>query len=196
MAPPPGDYQVNAGGRGGGPSSRSRSASTDSTVGRRRCAGLSWRSGGSMSMSPARTRSRAGRRSATRRRSRCLPRQCKISRIPLIRYDASLGSTPRSLQQRRSIQIFGDMAGPGLPLLNRPNDEITWFLLQRFLEERTAEFTHAYREDLGPGRPAGATQALASPPARSSGIAGGFRANRACAHTPEEEAEPECGSQR
>jgi len=37
-----------------------------------------------------------------------------------------------------------------------PNDEITWFLLQRFLEERIDEFIHGYREDLGLGRPAGA----------------------------------------
>ncbi len=37
-----------------------------------------------------------------------------------------------------------------------PNDEITWFLLQRFLEERIDEFVHGYREDLGIGRPAGA----------------------------------------
>ena len=29
-----------------------------------------------------------------------------------------------------------------------PNDEITWFLLQRFLEERIDEFIHGYREDL------------------------------------------------
>src|SRR5262249_10576618 len=37
-----------------------------------------------------------------------------------------------------------------------PNDEITWFLLQRFLEDRVDEFIHGYREDLGLGRPAGA----------------------------------------
>lgn len=37
-----------------------------------------------------------------------------------------------------------------------PNDEITWFLLQRFLEDRIDEFVHGYREDLGLGRPAGA----------------------------------------
>lgn len=37
-----------------------------------------------------------------------------------------------------------------------PNDEITWFLLQRFLEERIDEFVHGYREDLGIGRPVGA----------------------------------------
>jgi len=37
-----------------------------------------------------------------------------------------------------------------------PNDEITWFLLQRFLEERIDEFVHGYREDLGIGQPEGA----------------------------------------
>ncbi len=37
-----------------------------------------------------------------------------------------------------------------------PSDEITWFLLQRFLEERIDEFIHGYREDLGLGRPVGA----------------------------------------
>jgi len=37
-----------------------------------------------------------------------------------------------------------------------PNDEITWFLLQRFLEERIDEFIHGYREDLGIGQPVGA----------------------------------------
>ena len=37
-----------------------------------------------------------------------------------------------------------------------PNDEITWFLLQRFIEDRLDEFVHGYREDLGLGRPAGA----------------------------------------
>jgi hypothetical protein len=37
-----------------------------------------------------------------------------------------------------------------------PNDEITWFLLQRFLEDRIDEFVYGYREDLGLGRPAGA----------------------------------------
>jgi hypothetical protein len=37
-----------------------------------------------------------------------------------------------------------------------PNDEIAWFLLQRFLEDRIDEFVHGYREDLGIGRPEGA----------------------------------------
>jgi hypothetical protein len=37
-----------------------------------------------------------------------------------------------------------------------PNDEITWFVLQRFLEDRLDEFVYGYREDLGIGPPAGA----------------------------------------
>ncbi len=37
-----------------------------------------------------------------------------------------------------------------------PNDEITWFLLQRFMEDRMDEFVHGYRNDLGLGSPAGA----------------------------------------
>jgi hypothetical protein len=38
----------------------------------------------------------------------------------------------------------------------KSNDEISWFLLQRFLEERIDEFVLGYREDLGIGQPAGA----------------------------------------
>jgi len=37
-----------------------------------------------------------------------------------------------------------------------PNHEITWFLLQRFPEDRVDEFVHGYREDLGLGPSAGA----------------------------------------
>ena len=37
-----------------------------------------------------------------------------------------------------------------------PNDEITWFVLQRFIEDRIDEFMHGYREDLGLGPPVGA----------------------------------------
>jgi hypothetical protein len=44
-----------------------------------------------------------------------------------------------------------------------PNDEITWFPLQRFLEERIDEFVHGYREDLGIGRPTGAPPTSLSP---------------------------------
>ena len=56
------------------------------------------------------------------------------------------------------VQLYGDMAGVSRTALTRPgpNDEIMWFLLQRFLEERTAEFVHGYREDLGLGQPVGA----------------------------------------
>jgi hypothetical protein len=46
--------------------------------------------------------------------------------------------------------LRGNLEDPG------PNDDISWFLLQRFLEDRIDEFVHGYREDLGIGRPAGA----------------------------------------
>lgn len=56
------------------------------------------------------------------------------------------------------VQLFGDMAGAMRSSLEEPgpNDEITWFLLQRFLEDRVNEFVHGYREDLGLGHPSGA----------------------------------------
>ena len=56
------------------------------------------------------------------------------------------------------VQIMGDMAGATRAALDSPgpNDEITWFLLQRFVEDRLAEFVHGYREDLGLGQPLGA----------------------------------------
>ena len=56
------------------------------------------------------------------------------------------------------VQLFGDMAGAMRSSLEEPgpNDEITWFLLQRFLDDRVAEFVHGYREDLGLGHPSGA----------------------------------------
>jgi hypothetical protein len=56
------------------------------------------------------------------------------------------------------VQLFVDMTRATSAALEDPgpNDEITWFLLQRFLEDRVAEFVHGYREDLGLGRPAGA----------------------------------------
>jgi hypothetical protein len=54
--------------------------------------------------------------------------------------------------------LFLDMTRCVRAALEDPglDDEITWFLLQRFLEERIDEFIHGYREDLGLGRPAGA----------------------------------------
>jgi hypothetical protein len=56
------------------------------------------------------------------------------------------------------VQHFVDMAGASRAALEEPgpNDEITWFLLQRFLEDRVSEFVHGYREDLGLGLPSGA----------------------------------------
>lgn len=56
------------------------------------------------------------------------------------------------------VRLFGDMAGASRAVLEQPgpNDEVVWFLLQRFTDERIAEFTHYYREDLGLGRPSGA----------------------------------------
>lgn len=55
------------------------------------------------------------------------------------------------------VRLYGDMAGAQRIALQTPgpNDEITWFLLQRFLDDRIDEFVHAYREDLGLGRPVG-----------------------------------------
>jgi hypothetical protein len=56
------------------------------------------------------------------------------------------------------VRLFLDMTRSLRAALQDPgpNDEITWFLLQRFLEDRIDEFVHGYREDLGLGRPAGA----------------------------------------
>lgn len=56
------------------------------------------------------------------------------------------------------VQLFVDMTKAMRAALEDPgpNDEITWFLLQRFIDDRLDEFVHGYREDLGIGRPAGA----------------------------------------
>ncbi|KAA1012755.1 hypothetical protein FVA95_27140 [Pseudonocardia sp. EV170527-09] len=56
------------------------------------------------------------------------------------------------------VRLFGDMASASRAALDQPgpNDEVTWFLLQRFTDERVDEFIHYYREDLGLGRPSGA----------------------------------------
>jgi hypothetical protein len=56
------------------------------------------------------------------------------------------------------LRLFLDVTRCLRAVLEDPsaNDEITWFLLQRFLEDRIDEFVYGYREDLGLGRPAGA----------------------------------------
>ena len=56
------------------------------------------------------------------------------------------------------VRLFLDMTKALRAALEEPGpeDEITWFLLQRFIEDRIDEFVHGYREDLGLGRPAGA----------------------------------------
>jgi hypothetical protein len=55
------------------------------------------------------------------------------------------------------VRLFADMAAASRAAITTPgpNDEITWFLLQRFSEDREKEFVFAYREDLGIGRPKG-----------------------------------------
>jgi hypothetical protein len=56
------------------------------------------------------------------------------------------------------LRLFLDMTrAAGVALDNPgPNDEITWFVLNNFIEDRIAEFVHGYREDLGLGVPKGA----------------------------------------
>jgi hypothetical protein len=56
------------------------------------------------------------------------------------------------------VQLFVDMSRAARAAMENPgpNDEITWFLLQRFLDDRISEFVHGYREDLGLGTPVGA----------------------------------------
>lgn len=56
------------------------------------------------------------------------------------------------------VQLFLDMAAAHRAALEVPanDDEITWFILQRLMDDRISEFVHGYREDLGLGRPAGA----------------------------------------
>lgn len=56
------------------------------------------------------------------------------------------------------VQLFADTASASRAALEAsgPDDEITWFLLERFMDDRVAEFLHGYREDLGIGAPAGA----------------------------------------
>lgn len=56
------------------------------------------------------------------------------------------------------VQLFVHMSRAARAALESPgpNDEITWFLLQRFLDDRISEFVHGYRQDLGLGTPGGA----------------------------------------
>jgi len=56
------------------------------------------------------------------------------------------------------VRLFGDMATALKRAITAPspNDEIVWFLLQRFEEDREREFVFAYRKDLGLGTPVGA----------------------------------------
>jgi hypothetical protein len=55
-------------------------------------------------------------------------------------------------------RLFADMGSALRAALEEPgsNDEIRWFLQQRFLEDRVSEFVHGYRDDLGLGAPSGA----------------------------------------
>jgi hypothetical protein len=56
------------------------------------------------------------------------------------------------------VQLFFDMAAASRVALETPasEDEITWFVLQRLMDDRISEFVHDYREDLGLGPPVGA----------------------------------------
>lgn len=56
------------------------------------------------------------------------------------------------------VRLFYDMTAASRPALQKPksDDEITWFVLQRLMDDRISEFVHDYREDLGLGPPVGA----------------------------------------
>jgi hypothetical protein len=56
------------------------------------------------------------------------------------------------------VRLFADMAAASRAAITEPgpNDKITWFLLQRFQDDREREFVYTYREDLGLGPPVGA----------------------------------------
>lgn len=56
------------------------------------------------------------------------------------------------------LHLFIDMSRAAGTTLDKPgpSDEITWFVLNRFIEDRITEFAHGYREDLGLGVPKGA----------------------------------------
>lgn len=55
------------------------------------------------------------------------------------------------------VRLFGDATGAVRAAVEDPgpNDDITWFVLQRLLDDRVGEFLHGYREDLGIGSPSG-----------------------------------------
>jgi hypothetical protein len=95
------------------------------------------------------------------------------------------------------VQLYGDMAGVSRTALTRPgpNDEIMWFLLQRLLEERTAEFVHGLSRGSGPGPSSGFPEAVAHREAEgATSVAARLRAHPACTHpsTVAEEAAIKC----
>jgi len=59
------------------------------------------------------------------------------------------------------VQLFLDMTRAARTALDEPAqiNEIIWFVLNRMIEDRMAEFVHGYREDLGLGAPRGAPKA-------------------------------------
>jgi hypothetical protein len=74
-------------------------------------------------------------------------------RIELVAGDYSVIQAAQNI-----IRLFGDMATARKAAMTSPtsNDDLVWFLLQRFEEDREREFVYAYRKDLGLGVPAGA----------------------------------------
>lgn len=56
------------------------------------------------------------------------------------------------------VRLFADMttALKSAMVAPSPDDQVIWFLLQRFEEDREREFVYAYRKDLGLGPPSGA----------------------------------------
>jgi hypothetical protein len=63
------------------------------------------------------------------------------------------------------VRLFVDMAAASRLALTKPgpDDEITWFILQRLQDDRIQEFIHAYREDLGIGPPCGGSETVPDP---------------------------------
>jgi hypothetical protein len=76
-----------------------------------------------------------------------------LERVRRLAHDYSIITSTEAI-----VRLFGDMASSSRATLEEPgpNDEITWFLLQRFLDDRVSEFVHGYRADLGLGPPSGA----------------------------------------